>query len=90
LKLTAAKLIDSNLIDKVSLDKTLIVKDSAANISTNWDDLVLLFASGSGRLNGLELIGEAKVELTLAQQTDEPNTLLIAELPEDSVRTKAS
>jgi len=65
------------------------VKDSAANISTNWDDLVLLFASGSGRLNGLELIGEAKVELTTAQQTGEANTRLIAKLPEeiDSVQS---
>ena len=82
-------MIDSNLIDKVSLDKTLIVKDTAANISEDWDDLVLLFASGSGRLNGLELIGEAKVGLTTAQQTGQANTLLIAELPEgiDSVQT---
>jgi hypothetical protein len=58
-----------------------VVKDTAANLQANWDDLSLLYADGKGSLgeiiSKLELTSaNPKIQLTLAQQQDNGGALI--------------
>ena len=69
------------LLSKVTHTNGVVVKDTAANLQANWDDLSLLYADGKGSLgeiiSKLELTSaNPKIKLTLAQQQDNGGALI--------------
>ena len=80
LKLTAQQALNSSLLDEVTVSNPVTVKDSAANISANWNSLVTLFGIGEGKFRSVEMTDPTnKVLLTTAQQS--AGSYLIRELP---------
>ena len=80
LKLTAQQALNSSLLDEVTVSNPVTVKDSAANISANWNNLVTLFGIGDGKFRSVEMTDPTnKVLLTTAQQS--AGSYLIRELP---------
>ena len=71
----------------------VVVKDTAANLQANWDDLSLLYGNGQGSLgqiiSKLELTSATpKIQLTLTQQGGDGAALIqILEGKEFSVET---
>jgi len=88
LTLTAAQVVKSSgtpptyadLLDKLSPTNKVIVRDTAAEIQSSWDDLATLYGTGSGSLGSLiesiELTDTDTVQLTDAQQTDDGGALV--------------
>ena len=69
------------LLTKVTHTNGVVVKDTAANLQANWDDLSLLYADGTGSLGQIiskvELTSaNPKIQLTLAQQRDDGGALI--------------
>jgi hypothetical protein len=80
LKLTAQQVLNSSLLNEVTVSNPVTVKDSAANISANWNNLVTLFGIGDGKFRSVEMTDPTnKVLLTTAQQS--AGSYLIRELP---------
>jgi hypothetical protein len=80
LKLTAQQALNSTLLGEVTVSNPVTVKDSAANISANWNSLVTLFGIGDGKFRSVEMTDPTnKVLLTTAQQS--AGSYLIRELP---------
>jgi hypothetical protein len=80
LKLTAQQALNSSLLSEVTVSNPVTVKDSAANISANWNSLVTLFGIGDGKFRSVEMTDPTnKVLLTTAQQS--AGSYLIRELP---------
>jgi hypothetical protein len=80
LKLTAQQVLNSSLLDEVTVSNPVTVKDSAANISANWNNLVTFFGIGEGKFRSVEMTDPTnKVLLTTAQQS--AGSYLIRELP---------
>lgn len=80
LNLTAQQLLSSNLLNEVTVSNPVTVKDSAANISANWNSLVTQFGTGTGKFRAVEMTDPtSKVLLTTAQQN--AGSYLIRELP---------
>ena len=81
------------LLTKVTHTNGVVVKDTAANLQANWDDLSLLYADGTGSLGQIiskvELTAaNPKIQLTIAQQQDNGGALIqILEGKEFSVET---
>lgn len=67
------------LADKVDSTNSVVVRDTAANIQTYWNDLADLHGNvtANGQLiSSIELIDTNKVQLTAAQQLDEGGDLV--------------
>jgi len=67
------------LADKVDSTNSVVVRDTAANIQTYWNDLAALHGNvtASGQLiSSIELIDTNKVQLTAAQQLDDGGDLV--------------
>ena len=67
------------LADKVDSTNSVVVRDTAANIQTYWNDLAALHGNvtASGQLiSSIELVDTNKVQLTAAQQLDEGGDLV--------------
>jgi hypothetical protein len=67
------------LADKVDSTNSVVVRDTAANIQTYWNDLAALHGTvtASGQLiSSIELIDTNKVQLTAAQQLDDGGDLV--------------
>ena len=81
------------LLTKVTHTNGVVVKDTAANLQANWDDLSLLYANGQGSLgqiiSKLELTSaNLKIQLTIPQQGGDGAALIqILEGKEFSVET---
>ena len=81
------------LLSKVTHTNGVVVKDTAANLQANWDDLSLLYGNGQGSLgqiiSKLELTSATpKIQLTLTQQGGDGAALIqILEGKEFSVET---
>ena len=78
--MTAQQALNSSLLSEVTVSNPVTVKDSAANISANWNSLVTLFGIGDGKFRSVEMTDPTnKVLLTTAQQS--AGSYLIRELP---------
>ena len=69
------------LLSKVTHTNGVVVKDTAANLQANWDDLSILYGNGTGSLGQIiskvELTSaNPKIQLTLAQQQDNGGELI--------------
>lgn len=92
LSLTAAQVIKTagtggsapvykELLSKVTHTNGVVVKDTAANLQANWDDLSILYGNGTGSLGQIiskvELTSaNPKIQLTFAQQQDNGGALI--------------
>jgi hypothetical protein len=102
LTLTAAQVVKTSgsppvyvdLLNKLTPTNKVIIRDTAANIQSKWNDLATLYGTGSGSLGGLiqsiELTDTNKVQLTAAQQENDGGALVqMLQFKEYSVETVA-